>query len=160
MGEEEQPVVYVNPKQYRRILIRREVRAKRGENTPKKEAEIKSTVRKYAHESRHMHALHRPRGPGGRFLAQPHKMKAVGRDEAALGAKEGQSSEASQTSNSSDLNSQAVPNLQHQVGFPMENHMGMVFDNPSGGYQNQQQAESISLDAFQLLTDGADASWI
>ena len=59
-GEEEP--MYVNAKQYHRILKRREARAKL-ENRFSVEREKKP----FMHESRHKHAQRRVRGPGGRF---------------------------------------------------------------------------------------------
>uniref|UniRef100_A0A914EEL0 Nuclear transcription factor Y subunit n=1 Tax=Acrobeloides nanus TaxID=290746 RepID=A0A914EEL0_9BILA len=59
--EEEKPV-YVNAKQYARIMKRREARRKL-----EMEGRIPKERRKYLHESRHRHALNRARGEGGKF---------------------------------------------------------------------------------------------
>ena len=67
---------YVNAKQYYRILKRRYARARLEENL-----RISRERRPYLHESRHKHAMRRPRGQGGRFLtaAEIEELKSKGR---------------------------------------------------------------------------------
>jgi len=67
-GESGDEPLYVNAKQYHRILKRRQARAKL-----ESEGRIPKERQKYLYESRHRHALNRARGSGGIFVGQETK---------------------------------------------------------------------------------------
>mmetsp|Transcript_13894 Transcript_13894/g.30058 ORF Transcript_13894/g.30058 Transcript_13894/m.30058 type:complete len:152 (-) Transcript_13894:1004-1459(-) len=70
---EEQPI-FVNARQYSRILKRREARKKIGTADLTQSGVSKDARRQaYQHESRHKHAMRRQRGAGGRFLSKAEK---------------------------------------------------------------------------------------
>jgi CCAAT-binding transcription factor (CBF-B/NF-YA) subunit B len=64
-------IIKVNADQYNRILKRREAREKAEQyfsSVRTAQALLEDSKKTYKHESRHRHAMKRPRGKGGRFL--------------------------------------------------------------------------------------------
>ncbi|EAU32076.1 hypothetical protein ATEG_07814 [Aspergillus terreus NIH2624] len=86
-GPEQESPLYVNAKQFHRILKRRVARQRLEE-----QLRLTSKGRKpYLHESRHNHAMRRPRGPGGRFLTAD-EVAAMEKKQAAEAGGAGQDS--------------------------------------------------------------------
>ncbi|WWC88687.1 uncharacterized protein L201_003600 [Kwoniella dendrophila CBS 6074] len=83
--DNEEPL-YVNAKQYHRILKRRLARARLEELN-----RLVRSRKPYLHESRHRHACSRPRGKGGRFLTaeEIEQMKKEEAEKAENGGSEG-----------------------------------------------------------------------
>ncbi|KAL9111292.1 MAG: hypothetical protein Q9227_004169 [Pyrenula ochraceoflavens] len=121
-GAEESPL-YVNAKQFHRILKRRVARQRLEE-----QLRLTSKGRKpYLHESRHNHAMRRPRGPGGRFLtaeevAALDKNAAEGGEENNHDAtgKLGDSTPTAQKRKSGVLDSDSTPAKKAKTNGPSE----------------------------------------
>ncbi|KAG5126478.1 hypothetical protein JHK82_027313 [Glycine max] len=154
---------YVNAKQYHGIIRRRLSRAKAV-----LENKMIKRRKPYMHESRHLHALRRPRGCGGRFLNTKGSTNGNGRNESKVnktGGRQLQSS-ASQSSevlhsevgtlNSSKETNRSSPNISgsevtsmysregfdgfsvNRLGSSVHSLVDMVLSRPLNGLQQYQ----------------------
>ncbi|KAK3826589.1 MAG: CCAAT-binding transcription factor (CBF-B/NF-YA) subunit B-domain-containing protein [Linnemannia elongata] len=148
--EEPEEPLYVNAKQYHRILKRRAARA-----NLEAENRLLQRGRKYLHESRHKHAMRRPRGPGGRFLTAA-EIAALDEQEAKLGQHPSPSSLASPSASASPSAGSGQPeshNHHHNIqGHGHHGHgqgrmqegvsaIGVVGAVPGSGNHTQQQQQ-------------------
>ncbi|XP_010464112.1 PREDICTED: nuclear transcription factor Y subunit A-2-like isoform X1 [Camelina sativa] len=101
--ETEDGTIYVNSKQYHGIIRRRQSRAKAAAVLDQKKLSTRSR-KPYMHHSRHLHALRRPRGSGGRFL----NTKSQTLEKSGTNAKKADGNKQVQPQQSNSQNSEVV----------------------------------------------------
>ncbi|KAI7820704.1 CCAAT-binding transcription factor (CBF-B/NF-YA) subunit B-domain-containing protein [Gamsiella multidivaricata] len=145
--EEPEEPLYVNAKQYHRILKRRAARANLDAQN-----KLMQRGRKFMHESRHLHAMRRPRGPGGRFLtaAEIAALDEPGNKASSDG--EGGANDFNSSSSSSNSGHNDGNNNSHNINYINSNHhsaSNSAHHHVNGQYQTSTTRPGIPLEAEQ-----------
>ncbi|KAL5116288.1 Transcriptional activator [Pleosporales sp. CAS-2024a] len=133
-AQAEEAPLYVNAKQFHRILKRRLARQKLEDAL-----RLTSKGRKpYLHESRHNHAMRRPRGPGGRFLTAE-EVAAMDAQKGGGGGEEGEGNKENDTLTSKAPSSSSGPKRKPST-TPLKG-TPIMKKNKSGAVQRQSTSE-------------------